>query len=202
MPRLNLSDAETEQLILDHADRLFSEIGYDKTTVADIARACGFSSSNVHRVFGTKLAVKQAIAERKLCATLDYTHSAIAKVENASEKLNVFVRTVNAITHETFTERKRVHEMVAKAIDEKWDEVLNYRMGLRKTVRDIIALGVETGEFNVADIDQAAEAFHVSAIRFFHPHMVAEMEGEPDSGSIDVWLSFMLRALGTEPTHH
>ncbi|MEM9284527.1 MAG: helix-turn-helix domain-containing protein, partial [Pseudomonadota bacterium] len=66
MPRLNLSEAETRDLILDEAGRLYTEIGYDKTTIADIARACGFSSANVHRVFGTKARINRAMAERKL----------------------------------------------------------------------------------------------------------------------------------------
>ena len=42
---------ETRRKIVDTAERLFREIGYQKTTVADIAKALRMSSANVYRFF-------------------------------------------------------------------------------------------------------------------------------------------------------
>jgi len=61
MRRLNLSEEETRALILENAYALFNDVGFNKTTIADIAKACGFSSANVHKYFGTKSAINQAI---------------------------------------------------------------------------------------------------------------------------------------------
>ncbi|MEM1381160.1 MAG: TetR family transcriptional regulator [Pseudomonadota bacterium] len=199
MPRLNMSEAQTRVLILDEAERLFTEIGFEKTTIADIARACGFSSANVHRVYGTKHAINCAAAERKLNAKLQAARGAVAQAETAVEKLKAFTRTVHALTATTIEDNKRVHEMVAKAIEERWDEVSAYRLELVEIAREIIALGVQTGEFNVDDVDVAARAFHVSAMSFFHPLAVADMMVSSDSCRLEEWLPQALRGLGATP---
>jgi len=196
VPRLNLSEEETRSLILEEADRLFTEIGYDKTTVADIARACGFSSSNVHRVFGTKSVINRSIAARKMEGKLNHALEEAERHEEAAKRLGTFYRTIHQSTYDTWTENKRVHEMVAAAIDERWEEVRNYRMGLMNSVKGIITYGVERGEFHVDDIDAAAQALHISGIRYCHPLAVAEMDDEPDDAAFEVWVNFTLRALG------
>lgn len=54
---MNLRDrqrAETRLLVQTHAIRLFAEIGYEATTVADVAAAAGVSAMTVYRHFPTK----------------------------------------------------------------------------------------------------------------------------------------------------
>ncbi|MFI0351990.1 TetR/AcrR family transcriptional regulator [Actinomadura sp. 9N407] len=46
--------AETQRLIQAHAVRLFTERGYDATTVTDVAEAAGVSPMTVYRHFPTK----------------------------------------------------------------------------------------------------------------------------------------------------
>ena len=46
------------------AERLFREIGYQKTTVADIAKVLRMSPANVYRFFNSKKAIHQAVARR------------------------------------------------------------------------------------------------------------------------------------------
>ncbi|MFD6065778.1 TetR/AcrR family transcriptional regulator [Amycolatopsis lurida] len=46
--------AETRLLLQEHAIRLFTEAGYDATTVADVAAAAGVSAMTVYRHFPTK----------------------------------------------------------------------------------------------------------------------------------------------------
>jgi AcrR family transcriptional regulator len=46
--------AETQRLIQSHAVRLFSERGYDATTVTEVAEAAGVSPMTVYRHFPTK----------------------------------------------------------------------------------------------------------------------------------------------------
>jgi AcrR family transcriptional regulator len=51
----------TKNRILDAASRLFVEKGYSSVTVEDIAHEAGVAYQTVYAVFGTKLAVAQAI---------------------------------------------------------------------------------------------------------------------------------------------
>ena len=45
------TETDVRERILVTAERLFREIGYQKTTVADIAKALRMSSANVYRFF-------------------------------------------------------------------------------------------------------------------------------------------------------
>ena len=58
------TDAEKRACILAAAERLFREIGYLKTTVADIARTLKMSPANVYRFFPSKDAIRQGVAQR------------------------------------------------------------------------------------------------------------------------------------------
>ena len=49
-----IKEADTRGRIVAAAERLFHQFGYQKTTVADIAKDIGMSSANVYRFFESK----------------------------------------------------------------------------------------------------------------------------------------------------
>uniref|UniRef100_UPI0005B2A79B TetR/AcrR family transcriptional regulator n=1 Tax=Methylobacterium sp. B34 TaxID=95563 RepID=UPI0005B2A79B len=55
---------DTRSRILATAGTYFREIGYQKTTVADIARTLKMSPANVYRFFESKKAINEAVLER------------------------------------------------------------------------------------------------------------------------------------------
>src|SRR5260370_7404147 len=55
---------DTRERILVVAERLFREIGYQKTTVADIAKVLRMSPANVYRFFDSKKAINEGVARR------------------------------------------------------------------------------------------------------------------------------------------
>src|SRR5688572_17293165 len=57
-------ESDTRGRIVVTAERFFREIGYQKTTVADIAKALRMSPANVYRFFDSKKAINEAVAER------------------------------------------------------------------------------------------------------------------------------------------
>ncbi len=196
MPRTALSEAETRQLILDEAYTLFSDIGYRKTTMGDIAKACGFSPALVHKHFGTKSAVNQAIASVMMEEMLSDAREAVGKHRSPARKLRTFVKTINQSTLESFQHNKRVFETLSAAAEEKWEVVREYRQELRDMVAKIIEEGCAVGEFTVSDPEQATAAIHMSLTRVFHPVNIVEMVGEPDAGDVDILIDFILTGLG------
>src|SRR6478736_184224 len=58
------SERDTKQIIVDTAERFFRDIGYQKTTVADIAKSLRMSPANVYRFFDSKKSINEAVAER------------------------------------------------------------------------------------------------------------------------------------------
>ena len=55
-------ELDTRERILVVAERLFREIGYQKTTVADIAKVLRMSPANVYRFFDSKKAIHEGVA--------------------------------------------------------------------------------------------------------------------------------------------
>ena len=51
------AEVDVRERVLVTAERLFREIGYQKTTVADIAKVLRMSPANVYRFFDSKKAI-------------------------------------------------------------------------------------------------------------------------------------------------
>src|ERR1700730_14285922 len=54
-------EKDTHRQIVEVAERLFRQIGFQKTVVADIARELHMSTSNVYRFFETKSEINEAV---------------------------------------------------------------------------------------------------------------------------------------------
>lgn len=54
---------ETRELILVTVEAHLRRYGYARTTVSEIARACGMSHANVYRFFKTKADIVDAVIE-------------------------------------------------------------------------------------------------------------------------------------------
>ena len=70
-------ETDTRERILVVAERLFREIGYQKTTVADIAKVLRMSPANVYRFFDSKKAIHEGVA-RALMGGVEVAAQAIA----------------------------------------------------------------------------------------------------------------------------
>ena len=70
-------EPDTRERILVVAERLFREIGYQKTTVADIAKVLRMSPANVYRFFDSKKAIHEGVA-RTLMGGVEDAAQAIA----------------------------------------------------------------------------------------------------------------------------
>src|SRR5260370_9217161 len=68
---------DTRERILVVAERLFREIGYQKTTVADIAKVLRMSPANVYRFFDSKKAINEGVA-RRLMGGVEHPAQAIS----------------------------------------------------------------------------------------------------------------------------
>ena len=69
--------AEQRARIVATAERLFRLMGFQKTTVADIARELGMSPANVYRFFSAKSEINAAVA-RLLTGEVEAVVDAIA----------------------------------------------------------------------------------------------------------------------------
>ena len=75
-------ETNVRERILVIAERLFREIGYQKTTVADIAKALQMSPANVYRFFDSKKSINAGVA-RRLMGEVEQASQAIATSREA-----------------------------------------------------------------------------------------------------------------------
>jgi AcrR family transcriptional regulator len=190
----------TRCVILATAERLFREIGYRKTTVADIAKALRMSSANVYRFFESKKAINEAVAER-LMAEMEADLSAIAARSSvpAAARFREFVRALNRHSTERFTTERRMHEMVEVAMTESWEVVHRHIARIDDMLCRLVADGARSGEFQVQDPMVAARCVHAAIIRFCHPALIVQCADEPGP-DLDQMISFLLRGLGNGQT--
>ena len=71
-------ESDTRERILVVAERLFRQIGYQKTTVADIAKELRMSPANVYRFFESKKAIHEGVA-RALMGEVEVEAQRIAR---------------------------------------------------------------------------------------------------------------------------
>ena len=71
------TETDVRERILVAAERLFREIGYQKTTVADIAKSLHMSPANVYRFFDSKRSITEGVA-RRLMGEVEHAAQVIA----------------------------------------------------------------------------------------------------------------------------
>src|SRR3954466_7460615 len=187
-------ETDTRERILVVAERLFRQIGYQKTTVADIAKELRMSPANVYRFFDSKKSIHEGVA-RGLMGEVEVEAQRIAQTQGpAATRLRELMKTVHRMNSERYVGDSKMHEMVAIAMEEDWHVCVAHMELITETIGSVIAEGAATGEFEVADVPLAAMCACSGMIRFFHPQMIAQCANKPGP-SIDQMIDFIIAGL-------
>ena len=176
---LEHTEADTHARILVTAERLFREIGYQKTTVADIAKVLKMSPANVYRFFDSKRAIHEAVACRLMGEVEQAATAIAAKPGSPTARLRELLMTVHFMNKERFVGDSKLHEMVAIAMEEDWKVCDTHLELLVTIVGQVIAEGMASGEFKAADPMTTALCVFSSMVRFFHPQIIAQCATKP-----------------------
>ena len=189
-------EPDTRERILAVAERLFRQIGYQKTTVADIAKELRMSPANVYRFFDSKKAIHEGVA-RGLMGEVEGAAHTIEKASGpAATRLRELMTTINRMNTERYVGDAKMHEMVEIAMEESWQVCVAHMQVITESIAGVIAQGVASGEFDVADVPTAALCACTAMMRFFHPQMIAQCADKPGP-TIDQQIDFVLAGLGS-----
>jgi AcrR family transcriptional regulator len=193
-------ETDVRERILVTAERLFREIGYQKTTVADIAKALQMSPANVYRFFDSKKSINAGVA-RRLMEQVEQASQAIAVSRgNAAGRLRKLLTAVHQMNSARYVGDSKMHEMVAVAMEENWDVCKAHMEFVTGVIGTVIAAGIASGEFHVPDAGAAAMCTCAAMVRFFHPQLIAESAGKPGP-TLDQMIDFVIAGLrGSYPT--
>ncbi len=188
-------EPDTRERILVVAERLFRQIGYQKTTVADIAKELRMSPANVYRFFDSKKAIHEGVA-RGLMGGVEEAAQKIAGAPGpAVARLRELMTTIHRMNSERYVGDAKLHDMVAIAMEESWDVCVAHMELIASTIGAVIAQGVASSEFRVTDVPLAAHCACTAMMRFFHPQMIAQCATKPGP-TIDEMIDFVLAGLG------
>lgn len=194
-PALGAPAPDLRGRILATAERLFRDVGYRKTTVADIAAALRMSPGNVYRVFASKKALNEAVAARALGEIGDELEALVARRDlPADERLRLFLAALHALTAGRLAAERRMHEMVEVAMAESWGVVSQYLRRVEALLERLIAEGMASGAFASRDPAVAARCVHAAMPMFCHPALIAQCVGETRP-TLEEMTAFVQRAL-------
>ena len=194
MTSLARAQADTRGRILETAEQHFRSIGYQKTTVADIAKALRMSPANVYRFFESKKAINEAVAER-LTGEIEAALARIAAGPGTvEERLTTLIVTYHRMNAELFLDHFKMHEMVETAICESWEVVQRHVERVRALFSTLIGEGMRTGEFAPGDLATVAGCTHVALVRFAHPQLIAQCAQVPGP-TVEQMAAFLVKAL-------
>ncbi len=137
--------------ILDTAEKLFFERGYDRTSVQDILDALQMSKGGFYHYFDAKDSVLRAVSERRAQSRFDQLNAAIHGTRrNPVEKLNLVLGMANLFEAE---EAPFAALMLKLCYRDKDAAMCAHRRrvlvdGLLPTLNDIIAEGMADGSLH------------------------------------------------------
>jgi AcrR family transcriptional regulator len=187
-------EPDTRERILVVAERLFREIGYQKTTVADIAKVLRMSPANVYRFFDSKKAIHEGVARTLMTGVEDAAEAIAARREPAACRLRELMTTIHRMNSERYVGDSKLHEMVEIAMQESWEVCVAHMQRITETIARVIAEGVASGEFEASDVPLAAMCACTAMMRFFHPQMIAQTANKPGP-SLDQMIDFVIAGL-------
>ena len=187
-------ERDTRRCIVDAAERFFRDIGYQKTTVADIAKSLRMSPANVYRFFDSKKSINEAVLARFKGELEESLSLIIAEPRPAGSRLREMLMASHRINQARFADQQRMQEMVCAAMEESWDAILGHIERYDALIGQVVAEGVSTGEFRAIDPQQATQCIRTAMIRFQHPLLMAQCARIPGP-SAEEMIDFIMAGL-------
>ena len=188
----------TYKLIVEVAERLFREIGFQKTTVADIAREIGMSAANVYRLFAGKSAIKEAVCLNLLGKIETEAEKIAASRDTATQKLRNLIGTVETIHFKQYVRDRKLYDLIEASLTKKSKSGRRHTERMTEILEQIIASGMASGEFSTGDATLASRLVNIACIRFCDPRLIVEYKQEPGP-TLDQMISFCLAAIAKQP---
>jgi AcrR family transcriptional regulator len=191
-------EVDTRDRILEVAERLFRQIGYQKTTVGDIAKELRMSPANVYRFFESKKAIHQSVARSLMGEVELEAQRIVARPGPVLDRFRELLNTIHRMNTERYVGDNKLHEMVEIAMQEDWEVCVAHMELITTAIGQMIAQGVASGEFEAPDLELASMCACTAMMRFFHPQMIAQCATKPGP-TIDQMIDFVIA--GLSPRH-
>jgi len=169
-----MQEDQIRKKILEAAAQRFTDYGYGKTTVAEIAGDCGMSSGNVYRYFDSKEAIAIAGVEQKLEEKSVACEAATDPQAPASEQLRQYLFARLRFTHAFSCGGSHLHELVQLITERHCDLLDRYDARAIDCLEAIVQRGIESGEFRARPARRSAASVFTATLVFCIPIFMHE----------------------------
>ena len=104
-------DHSVREQIVNAAFEHFGHYGYEKTTVAELAKSIGFSKAYIYKFFDSKQAIGEVICANRLETIMTAVLAAVADAPSASEKLRRLFRALTEAGSELFFHDRKLYDL-------------------------------------------------------------------------------------------
>ncbi len=180
--------ALTPDRILDVAEEVLRRYGPAKATVVDVARVLEVSHGSIYRHFPSKVALRDAVAERwlhrvsmPLAVIAEENGPAVDRLHRWLERLIALKRHKVLDDPELFATYHAIAQEAREVVQAHVDELVGQ-------LAQIIESGITTREFKVSVPHEAAKAVFSATVRFHHPAHASEWsDPDIDTNFAHVW---------------
>ncbi len=174
MARITKGPAERKNELIDVAERLFLERGYENTTVSDIVKEVGVAQGTFYYYFASKHDILDAVIEREIDEPeKEIIHIAHQADKDATSKLRDMARVILRFQTAKRGLIEHVHEESNAVMHEKMERRIIAR--LAPTMTEVIEEGMAKGTLSTDYPEETAEFLIAAIIFLFHqPDMDAE----------------------------
>ncbi|TIQ18228.1 MAG: TetR/AcrR family transcriptional regulator [Mesorhizobium sp.] len=189
---------EVRARILEVAEEHFRRIGYNKTSIADIASELGMSRANVYRFFSSREAINESICRLVVNEVADIAVAIARTNAPALEKLDRLLTAVHRHNKTKLIKERSMHDLIVAAMRENRAVIKAHVERMLRILEAIIREGAEAGELKVEDPAEAARAVNTAFTPFFHPILIEHcvQHGEDTEAGLRTQIRFVLKALG------
>jgi len=179
MPRISKNPKERRNELLDAAEELFINKGYNETAVSDIVRKISVAQGTFYYYFKSKEEIFVAIFDRQLEIFIEeFNYKINGRCTTALEKLKAFIKLdiENKIININTPLVKHLHEEQNAGLHQK--VIVTTILGYKPILVKIISQGIEEGQFQTDYPEEISEFLLTSSAFGFDPSIFNLREEE------------------------
>jgi AcrR family transcriptional regulator len=187
----------TRKKIISVAHNIFARQGIIKTTMGDIAKACGIGRRTLYTYFSTREDLYSTVVKKEVDAIMKRLYS-IVKSDAPPEKKIVILLATHMKAVEDLISRNRILKLDFITRHERIEELrkdLDKRE--KKYIASILAEGMDTGVFSIEDSNKTATIAHTT-LKGLEVEFISDNFGKECFETLKLCQSIFLKGISSD----
>lgn len=167
MKRITKGPQERRRELIDAAERLFMEKGYEHTAISDIVKELNVAQGTLYYYFSSKEDILEAVVEKSI-ADLEQSVKRLIQDENADEvdQLNEAINEILRFVSQRNDFIDFLHQDINAVMHAKLEKATVER--IVPILSELVAKGNAKGRFNIENPTETIEFLSTALVYIFH----------------------------------